>query len=122
MFAAIERLSGPNMALQPQAQCFDPASKYTAAVIDDTVTRAAALVGTSIAQLAKERLLSHRDEWAKLADDLLRYSWLRDNMPPNNSRVLLKTAGTDNEGEWQTPGSLREVEPTAAFYLSEEEG
>ena len=122
MFAAIERLSGPNMALQPQAQSFDPASSHTAAVIDDIVTRAAALVGTSNAQLVKERLLSHRDEWAKLADDLLRYSWLRDNMPPNNSRVLLKTAGTDNEGEWQTPGSLREVEPTAAFFLSEEEG
>lgn len=122
MFASIERLSGPNMALQPQAQCFDPASTHTAAVIDDIVTRAAALVGTGNAQLVRERLLSHRDEWAKLTADDLCYSWLFNNRPPNNSRVLLKTAGTENEGEWSTPGSLREVEPTAAFYLSEEEG
>ena len=39
----------------------------------------------------------------------------------DNARVLLKTSGTDNEGQWATPGSLREVEPTAAFYLSDEE-
>jgi len=35
--------------------------------------------------------------------------------------VLLRTAGTQNEGEWIAPGSLREVEPTAAFFLDEEE-
>jgi len=122
MFAAIGRLSGPNMARPQHAQCFDPASAHTSEVIDDIVARASALVGKSNGTLVRQRLLSHRDDWAKLTDDLLRYTWLRDNMPPNNSRVLLRTAGTDNEGEWLTPGSLREVEPTAAFYLSDEEG
>jgi hypothetical protein len=70
----------------------------------------------------RSRLLSYRDDWAYLAESLLRYSWLDDSRrPPNNSRVLLRTAGTQNEGEWPTPGSLREVEPTAAFFLEEGE-
>jgi len=122
MFAAIQRLSGSTMAREQQAQMFDPASQYTLDVIADIVARAGALVGKANGNLVNERLQAHRDDWAKLAEDLLRYSWLRDNRPPQNSRVLLKTAGTENEGEWLTPGSLREVEPTAAFYLSEEEG
>ena len=122
MFAAIQRLSAENMAREPQAQDFDPAAQHTLDVMAEIVARAGGLVGKENGKLVNERLQAHRDEWAKLADDLLRYSWLRDNTPPQNSRVLLKTAGTDNEGEWQAPGSLREVEPTAAFYLTEEEG
>ena len=122
MFASIQRLSGQSMACQKQAQNFNPVAQHTADIMAEIVARAGALVGTANGHLVNDRLQSHRDEWAKLADDLLLYSWLRDNMPPQNSKVLLKTAGSENEGEWLTPGSLREVEPTAAFYLSEEEG
>ena len=60
------------------------------------------------------------DEWAQLGTDLLRYSWLDSNRrPPENARVLLRTAGTENEGEWSAPGSLREVEPVSSFFLDE---
>ena len=121
LFTAFERLSGQNMGQEKQAQNFDPAVPHTQEVIEDITARASILVGKENGDLVRRRLLSHRDEWAKLSDDLLRYSWLRDNRPPQNSRVLLKTAGTDNEGEWPTPGSLREVEPTAAFFLVEGE-
>jgi len=121
MFAAIQRLSGDNLAREPQAQDFDQSAKHTHDVISDIVARADALVGKSNGALVNERLQAHRAQWATLSDELLRYSWLRDNQPPENSRVLLKTAGTDNEGIWTTPGSLREVEPTAAFYLRTEE-
>jgi len=121
-FAAMQRLGGQNMAREIDAQNFDPASQNTDLMITDVTTRAAALVGKKNAKLVNERLMSSRDDWAHYADDLLRYSWLKsDERPPNNSRVLLKTSGTDNEGQWPTPGSLREVEPTAAFYLSDEE-
>jgi hypothetical protein len=71
----------------------------------------------------RARLSAHRDEWAHLSSELLRYCWLSDTQrPPNNSRVLLRTSGTENEGEWAAPGSLREVEPTAAFFLEDCEG
>ncbi|TKB08892.1 helicase [Desulforhopalus sp. IMCC35007] len=121
-FAAMQRLKGQNMSREVHAQNFDPASNETNLMIDDVTLRAAAVVGKKDAQLVKDRLMSSRDDWAHYASDLLRYSWLKSGeKPPNNSRVLLKTSGTDNEGQWATPGSLREVEPTAAFYLSEEE-
>ncbi|MCG8094856.1 MAG: DISARM system helicase DrmA [Candidatus Thiodiazotropha endolucinida] len=121
-FAALQRLGAQSMAREVQAQNFDPASPGTDLMITDITLRAADLVGKKNAQLVKERLMSSRDDWAHYADDLLRYSWLKSGeRPPNNARVLLKTSGTDNEGQWSTPGSLREVEPTAAFYLSDEE-
>lgn len=120
MFAAMNRLFGRQLAEEPNAENFDPGSAVTADIIEDVCQRAAVLVGKDNAELVRARLLSHRDDWAHLADALLRYSWLDDSRrPPNNSRVLLRTAGTQNEGEWPTPGSLREVEPTAAFFLEE---
>jgi hypothetical protein len=121
IFAAMNRLVGPQMAMEPQAANFDATNQTTDDVITDVVSRAAQLVGKDNSDLVRDRLLSHRDEWSHLAESLLRYSWLNESQkPPNNSRVLLRTAGTENEGEWSTPGSLREVEPAAAFYLEEE--
>lgn len=121
-FAAMQRLGGQNMAREVQAQNFDPALPSTDLMIANITMRAADLVGKKNAKLVNDRLMSSRDDWAHYADDLLRYSWLKSGeRPPNNARVLLKTSGTDNEGQWSTPGSLREVEPTAAFYLSDEE-
>ncbi len=120
VFSAMNRLVGRQMAEEPGAENFDPASAVTGDVIEEICQRAAVLVGKDNAELVRARLLSHRDDWAHFADALLRYSWLDDaRRPPNNTRVLLRTAGTQNEGEWSTPGSLREVEPTAAFFLEE---
>lgn len=120
VFAAMNRLFGPQMAMEPDAENFDPASASTADIIAQLHQRAALLVGKDNADLVMERMLSHRDDWAHLAENLLRYSWLNnEKKPPQNTRVLLRTAGTDNEGVWSTPGSLREVEPTAAFYLED---
>jgi hypothetical protein len=122
VFAAMNRLFGRQMAEEPDAENFDPVGAATSDIIEDICQRAAVLVGKSNSDLVKTRLLSHRDEWAHLAEALLRYSWLDESRrPPNNSRVLLRTTGTQNEGEWATPGSLREVEPTAAFFLEEGE-
>ncbi|MFI4971358.1 MAG: DISARM system helicase DrmA [Hyphomicrobiales bacterium] len=121
VFAGMNRLFGLQMAQEPNAENFDPGGAATEDIIEDICQRAAVLVGKENADLVRARLLSHRDDWSHLADALLRYCWLDDSRrPPNNSRVLLRTAGTENEGEWPTPGSLREVEPTAAFFLEEE--
>lgn len=121
-FAAMNRLMGPDLAQEADAINFDPAGADTASIIEDIYQRAALLGGKVNADLVRDRLYTHRDNWAHLADSLLRYSWLDNSTrPPNNSRVLLRTAGTYNEGEWPVPASLREVEPTAAFFLDEEE-
>jgi hypothetical protein len=122
VFAALNRLVGRSMSQEPEAQNFDASDLKTDEIIDEIVTRAGHLVGRENATRVRDRLLAHRDEWAHLAEELLRYYWLDEShKPPNNTRVLLKTAGTQNEGLWRTPGSLREVEPTAGFYLNEME-
>ncbi|MDP9178066.1 MAG: DISARM system helicase DrmA [Gemmatimonadota bacterium] len=121
IFAAMNRLAGHHMAGQPDAQNFDPSTGVTTEIIENICQRAAEVVGQENAKLVRDRLLAHRDEWAHLTDLLLRYSWLDDSRyPPNNSRVLLRTSGTQNEGIWPVPGSLREVEPTAGFFLDTE--
>lgn len=119
IFVAMARLAWAGMAREPEAQNFDGTESQVASLIDYIVERAQQLVGSRDAELVRRRLLSHKDEWSMLAQDLLRYCWLDDTRPPNNSRVLLKTAGSTNDGEWLAPGSLREVEPSAAFYLLE---
>lgn len=121
VFAAMNRLIGPNMAQEPEAANFDPSSQLVDAIIDELHKRAVHLVGKANAELVRERLLKFRDDWARFSDELLRYSWLRGGMPPDNSRVLLRTLGSNEEGEWPVPGSLREIEQTAAFFLTEEE-
>ena len=122
IFAGMNRLAGSTMSREQSAQRFNPSADSTQDIVEVIVSRAQYLVGSSNADLVRTRLLAHADEWADLTTDLLRYSWLDDNRkPPDNSRVLLRTAGTENEGEWSTPGSLREVEPTAAFFIDEQE-
>lgn len=121
VFAAMHRLLAPRMAKEPDAENFDPAGSCTGDVIEYLHQRATLLVGKEDANRVHTRLDSYRDAWAHLAEEPLRYCWLDDaRRPPNNSRVLLRTAGTQNEGNWIAPGSLREVEPTAAFFLDEE--
>jgi hypothetical protein len=120
VFASMNRLFGPQMAGDTAAENFSATDPAVGAIIEDIYQRAAMLVGKSNAELVRARLLSHRDDWAHWSDSFLRYSWLNDaQRPPNNSRVLLRTTGTQNEGLWPTPGSLRDVEPTAGFFLEE---
>ena len=119
IFTAMHRLAGDVMPQESDAQNFAQGSEITQAITRDIVDRANALVGSDGSQFVVERLRHHSDEWTHLGENLLRYSWLRSTRPPQNARVLLKTAGTDDEGEWPTPGSLREVERTAAFFLDE---
>jgi len=119
VFSAMNRLFGLQMAEEPHAENFDAEGVATTDIIEELCQRAAVIVGIDNAELVRKQLLSLRDDWEHFADSLLRYSWYDLVKPPQNTRVLLRTAGTQNEGEWSTPGSLREVEPTAAFFLEE---
>jgi hypothetical protein len=116
VFAGMERLMGVAMSREPQAENFDPAAPITRAVIDDIVSRAPACWQGKRRACPRPSSF-HRDDWSHLSEEDLRYCWLDDaRKPPNNSRVLLKTAELRMKANGP-PGSLREVEPTAAFYL-----
>ena len=121
VFAAMNRITADSLALESDASNFDPRHPHSRRVLDALTDRALHLTGLQNAQLVRARLESHRDRWALLASSPLRYTWLNeDRKPPDNSRVLIRTSGTGNEGVWAAPGSLREVESAAAFYLDEE--
>lgn len=122
VFASICRLASPGLAQEGGAAAFPSVGADTDAIIENLVGRAEELVGDDGAALVRARLEALRKEWAAVSTDSLRYSWLNSSRrPPENTAVLLRTAGTENEGVWLTPGSLREVEPTAAFFLDENE-
>jgi len=121
IFTAMNRLAGPDMAQEKEAVKFDPLDPTTLEIIEAITKRAAGIVGNENAQLAENRLKELSRQWAEHADELLRYSWLSDKIPEGNPKILIKTAGTDDDGKWDVLGSLREVEPTAAFYLADEE-
>lgn len=122
VFTAMNRLAGNFMSRESDASNFDPDNDVTKEITDELTQRAGSIMGIDTSEAVRLRLLSCRDEWADLASDPLIYKWYDSNRrPKQNQRVLLRTAGTDNEGIWSTPGSLREVEPTAAFFLNEEE-
>jgi ATP-dependent helicase YprA (DUF1998 family) len=122
VFAAMNRLLGPSMSREEQASNFEVDGSVTEAVTKAIVERARMIAGDEDASWVAQRLEACGSEWSLYARDLLRYSWLDDTQKPsNNARVLLKTAGTQNEGEWPVPGSLREVEATAAFFLADSE-
>ena len=40
--------------------------------------------------------------------------------PKGGEQVLVRTMGTANPGIWDVPGSLREVEQEAAFFIAED--
>lgn len=120
IFAAMVRLTAHGMARDADAQNFDAQSEDVKQVIDAIYRRASSLVGKENAELVIGRLLKDKGEWEHLSDEALIYSYQGDGIPPDNARVLLKAAGSTDEGRWSTPGSLREVEPMAAFYLEDE--
>lgn len=120
VFTAINRLAGPNLSREKDAGNFDPDHDMTNEIIEELVRRAERIGGSDTGGSVRARLLSCRDDWAGFAVDPLIYKWLDSSkMPKRNQRVLLRTYGTDNEGYWPAPSSLREVEPTAAFFLNE---
>jgi len=122
VFTGVSRLAGKRMAQETEAGSFDPLADTTQEAIDQITARGEFVEGEGAGELIRARLLQLREEWGALCSGPLRYSWLDGNRrPPNNSAVLIRTTGTTNEGAWSAPGSLREVEPTAAFFLNETE-
>lgn len=123
VFVAMQRLAMPGMSREVEADEFDRTLPESREIVASLVDRARHLVGEEESAAVRQRLEASADEWSHLAEELLRYSWFDEtHAPPNNACVLLQTSGTNNEGRWNVPGSLREVEPTAGFFLDEGEG
>ena len=122
VFSAMARLGDEKLAPPLGASHFDPADEHSERLREMLVGRASEIVGPLEAEKVRQRLLALGDEWGNLARDPVRYSWINTSQaPPNNQRVLIRTLGSDEEGIWDVPSSLREVEAPSAFFLLDDE-
>ena len=121
LMVGLSRMGIDGLSQESQAQDFDPADPSFNEIVQSISTRAGeVLENQQEAEDLRARMLLDGDRWSSYTDDPLRYKWLRENMvPPENQRVLIKTAGTKNPGIWSALGSLRDVESQSAFFLNE---
>lgn len=121
---AMCRLGIPGMEQEDGAGRLSRSSPEVAPIIETILSRVRDLdPGRSDLQEAVRRELDAiLDEWVGAIErGNLRYSWENPyRKPPEGSAMLLQPAGSEGDGLWQTPTSLREVEPGAALYLLEE--
>ena len=122
VFVGMRRLMGVHMSQERHAENFDPGDPVTKAIIERLCSRASSIVGKDAADLVEEFLRGDSDDWAAHAADPLRYCYLMAGRPKDGEQVLVHTLGTNHPGIWDVPGSLREVEQEAAFYIAEDVG
>lgn len=117
-------LRAADFDLTPEASAvtFDRRQPVASAAVDVLWERARALSGQEEADATRSELEARQDRWEHLTHGgPLRYSWeSTQRAAPVGVAVLLRPAGTEREGIWPTPGSLREVEPGVGFYLQED--
>jgi hypothetical protein len=121
VLVGMARQSMPGLAAEMGAQAFDPSARDFHEILAELESRSArVLESPSEGRDIREAAQAVGDKWAHYAEDPLRYSWPWERRdPPQNQRVLLKPTGSQGRGHWEAPSSLREVEPPAAFFLSE---
>jgi len=121
MMVGLTRLEIDQLSRESQARDFESSYPEFEQIVESISSRCGEILeNQQEADKLEERLKRDGDRWSRYTDDPLRYKWLKDREPPpENQRVLIKTAGTNNPGMWPVLGSLREVEPQAAFFLKE---
>ncbi|MBM2888544.1 DISARM system helicase DrmA [Leptospira interrogans] len=120
IYVALIRMLGDSMSSVDAAQKYDANALIVKRVMSFICERARVVVGEREREVLKRSLELYSRRWETLSKHPLKYTWNRDISPPNNTKVLIKALGSNGIGEWNVPGSLREVESQAGFYLHED--
>ncbi len=122
IYVGMVRAADFDLTAEGSAVAFDRTRPVASAAANVLWERARALSGQEEADATRSELEARQDRWEHLTrGGPLRYSWESTRRAaPSGVAVLLKPAGTEREGIWPTPGSLREVEPGVGFYLQED--
>lgn len=115
---SMARLGDFVLAAESAAEEFETSEPTVVFAIDQLRRRAESVADASTAADVEHQVEALLSKWEELAADPLRYGWRapdRSRVPP--SAVLLRQAEGGLWGEWETPGSLREVEETSRVYL-----
>jgi hypothetical protein len=122
MFGAIQRLGQTQASEEFSANQFEPTSSWAKNTISDLSERAEALAtqGDHVKRVLNEQ----SDSWSQLKNASVSYS--KKKSSKNNDldaahHCLFRNLGEAKGGKWAAPNSLRDVEPTATFYLADDE-
>lgn len=125
MFGATQRLGQTQASEEFSANQFDPTAPWAKVTIQEVANRATKL--TSLAAQGdhiRSVLNEQSDSWSQLKNASVSYSKkLPAGGPEANAahHRLFRNLGDTKGGKWAAPNSLRDVEPTATFYLADDE-
>src|SRR5690606_10367778 len=112
---AMCRLGIPGMEREDGAGRLSRSSPEVATIIEAILSRVRDIdpARSDLQEAVRRELDAIRDEWVGAIErGNLRYCWENPyRKPPEGSAMLLQPAGSEGNGLWQTPTSLREVEP-----------
>jgi superfamily II DNA or RNA helicase len=119
MFGATQRLGQTQASEEFSANQFEPTAAWAKEVIKAIAERATKL--TSLAAQGdhvRSILNEQSDSWSQLRNASVAYSKKSKQVPHYR---LFRNLGDAKGGKWPAPNSLRDVEPTATFYLADDE-
>jgi hypothetical protein len=125
MFGATQRLGQTASSEEFSANQFEPTSLWAKALIEGIAARATKL--TSMAAQGdhvKSVLNEQSDSWSQLKNASVSYSKKKSTKSKDADAAhhrLFRNLGDAKGGKWAAPNSLRDVEPTATFYLADDE-
>jgi hypothetical protein len=120
MFGAIQRLGQTQASSEFSANKFEPASAWAKDSIANIAKRAQDLTLQSSQSDHIKRVLNEQsDSWDQLKNTSVSYSKNRNDDTAHHR--LFRNLGEQSGGKWAAPNSLRDVEPTATFYLVDDE-
>lgn len=125
VFGSTQRLGQIPISEEFAANQFDPAAPWAKAMIAGISKRATELTGLSAQGDHVKRVLNEQsDTWSQLKNSSVSYSKKKSTTgsdPDAAHHRLFRNLGEAKGGKWAAPNSLRDVEPTATFYLADEE-
>ena len=119
MFGATQRLGQAQASEEFSANQFDPTASWAKKTIEGIADRATKLTslasqGTHVRSVLNEQ----SDSWSQLKNASVAYSKKSKKTPHHR---LFRILGDAKGGKWAAPNSLRDVEPTATFFLADDE-
>ena len=122
MFGATQRLGQTQASEEFSANKFEPNSTWAKGTITDLSKRAQDLA--SQGDHVKRILNEQSDSWTQLKNASVSYSKKKKVKAGEKDAAhhrLFRNLGEATGGRWAAPNSLRDVEPTATFYLVDDE-
>jgi hypothetical protein len=125
MFGATQRLGQTQASEEFSASQFEPTATWAKATIEDIAERATSLTSMSAqGDHVRSVLNEQSDSWSQLKNASVAYSKkkkAKKSDPEVAHHRLFRNLGEAKGGKWPAPNSLRDVEPTATFYLADDE-